>query len=49
MFNKMTSTVSTDLSSEVKMKEAYNKLNEEEVCLPVNSHNSVITLGKHWN
>lgn len=45
----MTSTVTTDLSSEVKIKEAYNKLNEDEVGLPVNSHNGVITCGKHWN
>lgn len=43
----MTSKVSTDLSSELKIKEAYNKLNAEEVGLPVNSHNSVITRGKH--
>lgn len=40
----MTSAVTHDLSSEEKIKEAYNKLNEEEVSLPVNAHNSDTTV-----
>lgn len=47
---KMTSTVvTTDFSTEEKIKEAYDKLNEEEVGLPVNAHNSVTASIKRKN